>query len=261
MKQFWSLVTKEAGADAELTLEGEIASEESWWYDTATPQAFKAQLGRCRGPLTVWLNSPGGDPFAASAIYTDLIEYKDGGKNKVIVKIKGLAASAASVIAMAADELLMSPTAYLMVHNPWTVAMGESKDLVKVAGVLDEIRDGMVNAYMAKTGYSREEVMAFLDAETYMNATTAVEKKFADGILYANQAEKDAGATPPKAMYSRALVFARAMQAIQEHPKEETPPHQPALPAASPQGEALAQEKRRREIALRASLLAADIPD
>ena len=250
MKQFWSMVTKEGGSDAVLTLEGEIASEESWWYDTVTPQAFRTELARCKGPLMVWINSPGGDPFAASDIYTMLMEYK--AKGRVTIKIGGIAASAASVIAMAADELLMSPTAYLMVHNPWTYAMGDSRELTKVAGVLDEIREGMVAAYMKKTGYTRDEVIAFLDDDTWMNATTAMEKKFADGILYADQAAKDAGAKPPKAMFGRAQFYAMAVKAVLDHPKDP-----PAAPVAETPPDTSAA--RRKEIALRASLLAADI--
>jgi len=252
VRQFWNLVTKDTntGTEAVLTLEGEIASEESWWYDTVTPQAFRAELARCKGPLTVWINSPGGDPFAASAIYTALIEYKS--KGRVTGKISGIAASAASVIAMAADDLLMSPTAYLMVHNPWTIAMGDSRELAKVAGVLDEIRDGMINAYMAKTGYSKAEIIAFLDDETYMNSTSAMDNKFCDGILYADQAAKDAGAKPPKAMFGRNQFYAMAVKAVQDHPKD--PPAAPddKIPPDT-------SAARRKEIALRASLLAADI--
>lgn len=250
MKKFWALVTKESGTDAVLTLDGEIASEESWWYDTITPTAFRAELARCTGPLTVWLNSPGGDPFAASTIYTALMEYK--AKGRITVKISGIAASAASVIAMAADELLMSPTAYMMVHNPWTIAMGDSRELAKVASVLDEIRDGMVNAYMAKTGYTRDEVIAFLDDDTWMNATTAMEKKFADGILYADQAAKDAGVKPPKAIFGRAQFYSMAVKAVMDHPKDP-----PAAPKDPPKADA--NEARRKEIAARAMGLAADI--
>ena len=128
----------------------------------------------------MYINSPGGDVFAAAEIYTALREHK----GRVTVKITGIAASAASVIAMAGDEVLMSPVAYMMVHDPWTYAAGNYREMEHQAAILKEIGEGLIAAYTAKTGKTRDEIAAMLAAETYMNAQKCVDEGFADGILY-----------------------------------------------------------------------------
>ncbi len=110
MEKFWNWAESEEGRT--LYFDGYIA-QNSWFDDDITPKKFKSELTSGTGDITVWLNSPGGDVFAASQIYTMLKEY-DG---KVTVKIDGIAASAASVIAMAGDEIFMSPVAMMMIHN------------------------------------------------------------------------------------------------------------------------------------------------
>ena len=102
-----------------LFLNGTIA-EESWFDDDVIPQLFKDELNKGNGNITVWINSPGGDCVAAAQIYNMLIDYK----GDVTVKIDGIVASAASVIAMAGTKVLMSPVSMLMIHNPMTVAFG-----------------------------------------------------------------------------------------------------------------------------------------
>ena len=194
-KKFWNfnkvVVANEAepGSEAEvfeLRLEGPI-SEESWWGDEITPKEFREELSQVSGPLTVWINSPGGDVFAASQIYTMLKEYGD----KVTVKIDALAASAASVVAMAGDEVYMSPPAMMMVHDPSTFALGNESDMKEAIKVLKEVKESIVNAYEAKTGRSREELAKLMQDEgTWMNAKKAVELGFADAVLYTDGSDE-----------------------------------------------------------------------
>ena len=177
MKKFWHWVKNEAGRT--LYFDGCIA-EESWYDDDITPKKFKAELGSTSGDLVVWLNSPGGDVFAASQIYTMLKEYN----GKVTVKIDGLAASAASVIAMAGDEVIMSPVAMMMIHNPATIIFGEAEDLQSGINMLNEVKESIINAYEQKTGLSRSKIANMMDLETWFSANKAVELGFADKLLY-----------------------------------------------------------------------------
>jgi ATP-dependent Clp protease protease subunit len=122
----------ETSEERTLFLDGTIASE-SWFDDDVTPALFKSDLNSGSGDITVWINSPGGDVFAAAQIYNMLRDYK----GKVTVKIDGIAASAASVIAMAGDSVLMSPVSMLMIHNPSTVAMGDKTEMEKAIEMLN----------------------------------------------------------------------------------------------------------------------------
>jgi ATP-dependent Clp protease protease subunit len=191
MKKFWNfkdiINENTKSKERELYLVGTI-SDETWFGDEVTPKEFKNELNQGVGDIRVWINSPGGDVFAASEIYTALKKYsKDSGK--VIVEIDALAASAASVIAMAGDIVRMSPTAYLMIHNPWMMTIGNSEEMRITARQLDEIKEGVINAYQLKTGLSREEISQMMDEETYINAVKAVELGFADEILYEKENE------------------------------------------------------------------------
>ena len=181
MRRFWNWVKNEAGRT--LYFDGYIA-QDSWFEDDITPKKFKAELHSSAGDIAVWLNSPGGDVFAASQIYTMLREY-DG---KVTVKIDGLAASAASVIAMAGDEIILSPVAMMMIHNPATAIFGEAADLQTAIKMLGEVKESLVNAYEQRTGLPRSKISAMMDAETWFSAQKAVELGFADKILYAPEA-------------------------------------------------------------------------
>ena len=177
MKKFWNWVKNEAGRT--LYFDGYIA-QDSWFDDDITPRKFKTELTAETGDIAVWLNSPGGDVFAASQIYTMLKEYE----GKVTVKIDGIAASAASVIAMAGDEIVMSPVAMMMIHNPATVIFGEAADLQSGIKMLSEVKESIVNAYEARTGLPRAKISNMMDAETWFSAQKAVELGFADQILY-----------------------------------------------------------------------------
>jgi ATP-dependent Clp protease protease subunit len=134
------------------------------------------------GDITVWINSPGGDCVAAAQIYNMLMDYK----GNVTVKIDGIAASAASVIAMAGTEVLMSPVSTMMIHNPATVAMGDHNEMQKAIEMLNEVKESIINAYEIKTGLSRAKLSHLMDSETWMNANKAVELGFVDGIISRN---------------------------------------------------------------------------
>ena len=131
MKKFWNWKNQTETAERTLFLNGTIA-EESWFDDDVTPQLFKDELMSGSGNITVWINSPGGDCVAAAQIYNMLMDYK----GDVTVKIDGIAASAASVIAMAGTKVLVSPVSMLMIHNPMTAAFGNSDEMQKAIEML-----------------------------------------------------------------------------------------------------------------------------
>jgi ATP-dependent Clp protease protease subunit len=178
MKKFWNWVRDDESGVRTLCLDGVIA-EESWFDDDVTPKAFKSDLTAGEGDIVIWLNSPGGDCIAASQIYAMLMDYP----GNVTVKIDGIAASAASVIAMAGTKVLMAPTALMMVHNPLTVAIGDSEEMQKAIAMLSEVKESIINAYEIKTGQSRVKLSHLMDAETWLNANKAIELGFADGVL------------------------------------------------------------------------------
>lgn len=178
MKKFWNWIHNEAGGRV-LRLEGPI-DDESFWGDEVTPKAFREELNADAGDITVWINSPGGNVFAAAEIYTMLRDYPGA----VTVKIDAIAASAASVIAMAGNKVLMSPVAMLMIHDPSTIAMGNTKDMEKAIATLNEVKESIINAYAAKSGLSHNRISKLMENETWMNAKKAVELGFADEVLF-----------------------------------------------------------------------------
>jgi len=135
MRKFWNWV-RDSDEERTLYLNG-VISDETWWGDEVTPKLFKDELTAGSGNITVWINSPGGDVFAAAQIYNMLMDYT----GNVTVKIDGLAASAASVIAMAGGDVYMSPVSMLMIHNPSTVAIGDSEEMLRAKALLDEVKD------------------------------------------------------------------------------------------------------------------------
>lgn len=189
-EKFWEWKNQaDEGSERVLELYGTIA-ETSWFDDDVTPKMFHDELFAGKGPVTVWLNSPGGDCIAASQIYTMLMDYKDD----VTIKIDGIAASAASVIAMAGTTVLMAPTALMMIHNPMTMAYGNHADMEKAIEMLDEVKESIINAYEIRTGMSRAKLSHLMDSETWMNAGKAIELGFADDIL--TDTKKDAADIP-----------------------------------------------------------------
>jgi len=234
MKKFWNWVRDETSEERTLYLNGPIA-EETWWGDEVTPKQFKKELLESGGPITVWINSPGGDVFAAAQIYNMLMEYT----GSVTVKVDGIAASAASVISMAGSEVLMSPVSMLMIHNPSTIAWGDSEEMRRAKEMLDEVKESIVNAYERKTGLSRTKLSHLMDNETWMNAKKAVELGFADKVLYADgEAPTDAKKLPAwntaGGMFSRAAVTNSLLGKIPkaEEPAEPPAPDEPTEPPA-----------------------------
>jgi len=189
MKKFWNWIKNEDNTRT-LTLDGVIA-DESWFGDEVTPKAFKSELINGEGDIEIWINSPGGDCIAASQIYNMLMDYK----GNVTVKVDGIAASAASVIAMAGTTVQMSPTSLMMVHNPLTVAIGDSEEIQKAIAMLDEVKESIINAYEIKTGLSRAKLSRLMDAETWLNANKAVELGFADEVMFEDKRKNNQNET------------------------------------------------------------------
>lgn len=192
-----------------LFLNGTIA-EESWFDDDVTPQLFKDELMAGSGDITVWINSPGGDCVAAAQIYNMLMDYK----GNVTVKIDGIATSAASVIAMAGTKVLMSPVSMLMIHNPMTVAFGDSAEMQKAIEMLGSVKDSIINAYEIKTGLSRAKLSHLMDAETWMDAHKAVELGFADEVMKRPDDSEDMEAPAVSMLYSKANVVNSLMDKV-----------------------------------------------
>ena len=185
MPKFWDYIHDDSGGRV-LRLEGPIDSD-SFWGDEITPQDFRDELYAEDGDLTLWINSPGGNVFAAAEIYTMIRDYP----HNVTVRIASIAASAASVIAMAGNTVQMSPTALLMIHDPSTIAFGNAKDMEKAIATLNEVKESIINAYAAKTGLSRNRISKLMSDETWINAKKAVELGFADEILFDEKPEPD----------------------------------------------------------------------
>ena len=181
MMKFWNWIHDDSGGRV-LRLEGPIDSE-SFWGDEITPQMFRDELYAEEGDITLWVNSPGGNVFAAAEIYTMLRDYP----GNVTVRIASIAASAASVVAMAGNLVQMSPTALIMIHDPSTIAMGNAKDMEKAITTLNEVKESIINAYAYKTGLSRNRISKLMSDETWLNAKKAVELGFADEILFENK--------------------------------------------------------------------------
>lgn len=217
MYKFWNWkqkVINEELIEQVLFLNGTIA-EESWFDDEITPKIFDSELKEHTGDVTVWINSPGGDCIAAAQIYNMLKEHK----GKVTVKIDGIAASAASVIAMAGDEVYMSPVSMMMIHNPATLAFGDRYDMKKAVEMLDEIKESIINAYEDKTKLSRNKLSQLMDNETWMNANKALELGFITGILN----REEVNSQPQIAdMYSEVTVINSLMDKVAKKCKVKT---------------------------------------
>ena len=226
--KFWNFIKNEAEPEeVELRISGEILDDDwAWIYDWfgipyASPNAFREALSEHKGKnITIWIDSFGGDVLAATGIYNALKEHK----GRKTVKIDGKAMSAASVIAMAGDEVLMSPGSLMMIHNPWSGAQGEAKDMRHTADVLDEVKEAIINAYQLKTKRSRNKISTMMDNETWMSAKTAVTEGFADGMLYADKTESDP--VENSFMFSRLAIqnsIASSMANVLEHLKKIKP--------------------------------------
>lgn len=198
MNKFWNWIKNEDNAERVLRLEGVIA-EESWWDDDITPKKFREELNSGDGDITVWINSYGGDCFAAAQIFNMLKDYP----HKVTIKIDGIAASAASVIAMAGDVVQISPVGAIMVHDPLMAVAGNSDELKSAIKVLGEIKETIINAYELKTNLPRDKIAKMMTDETWLSAKKALELGFVDEILYT---DNDNGTVQDAVIFSRMTV-------------------------------------------------------
>jgi ATP-dependent Clp protease protease subunit len=238
-KKFWNWKTRtavnqetqEPVTERTLFLSGTIA-EESWFDDDVTPQLFRDELNAGSGDITVWINSPGGDCVAAAQIYNMLMDYK----GNVTVKIDGIAASAASVMAMAGTKVLMSPVSMMMIHNPATIAFGDHNEMQKAIEMLESVKDSIINAYEIKTSLSRAKLSRLMEAETWMDATKAVELGFADDILQRTDAEDDDAPEPvvEAVMFSRKAMNTALLNKLEA--KYRTPASEAEIPAPAETG-------------------------
>lgn len=178
MRKFWNFTTQASGAGA-LTLYGEI-SDATWFGDEVTPAAFLKDLealGEIR-TLDVYINSPGGDVFAGYAIYHMLRRHPA----RVTVHVDGLAASAASVVAMAGDRIVMPEASMMMVHRAWTLACGDAARLLDIAAELERVDGQLAQIYAARTGKAIEEIKDLMEAETWMTGPEALDLGFCDAV-------------------------------------------------------------------------------
>lgn len=176
-----------AAGDNVITMFEDIG-EDFWSGGGVTAKKVAAQL-RAIGdrPVEVQINSPGGDMFEGIAIYNVLREHPQ----EITVKVMGMAASAASLIAMAGDRIEIGVSSFLMVHNCWVLAMGNRHDMASVSAWLEPFDQAMVDLYALRTGKPAAEIGALLDAETWMSGSTAIDKGFADALLPADQMKRD----------------------------------------------------------------------
>jgi len=269
MKKFWNWIHDDAGGRV-LRLEGPI-DDESFWGDEVTPKMFREELEADTGDITVWINSPGGNVFAAAEIYTMLRDYKGA----VTVRIASIAASAASVVAMAGSKVQMSPTALLMIHDPSTIAVGNTKDMEQAIHTLNEVKESIINAYAAKTGLSHSRIANFMSNETWMNAKKAVELGFADEILFEGKEEPEEEDDPEETgeeeteenpeeddpekqkgihleaqMYSTrqmGMTILNRLGVREGRPPVDTPAEPPAVPEAKPEAPVIGMDGRTED--------------
>lgn len=179
-----------AADDSTITM-FDIIGEDFWSGGGVTAKKIAAQL-RAIGdrPVTVQINSPGGDMFEGIAIYNVLREHPQ----PITVQVMGMAASAASIIAMAGDDVQVGASSFLMIHNCWVLAMGNRNDFRDLADWLEPFDQAMVSLYSQRTGQDDKTVAGWMDKETYMSGAQAVERGFADGLLPADSMKVDATA-------------------------------------------------------------------
>lgn len=257
--KFWKWSNSVSSNNQELILDGPIASD-TWWGDEVTPDLFREELKQHAGDLTVVINSPGGDVFAGLAIYNALVNHN----GNVTVRVDGLAASIASVIAMAGDKIIMSPGSMIMIHRPSVYAAGTVDDMEKAKDVLVKIEEGITPIYAKRTGLSDEKIAELLEAETWMLADKAVELGFADEVseapekqkqddgiqnamgmnfAFSMSAVKQADAKPMQSLVEQIKAKAEAEAAKAAEPAEETTTEsetktdEAAAPEAAPEAE------------------------
>lgn len=230
-RKWWDI---RAQANAAGEVEIKIYNEIGFWGTDA--QTFVTQLDAAAAnasAIVVAINSMGGDVFDAFAIYNALRRHA----GKVKVRVDGVAASAASLIAMAGDEIVMPENAMLMIHNAHTVTAGEAKDLRRIADLLDNAGDGILAAYAAKSGMSVDDIRALMDAETWLTAAQAKEKGFCDTIEAAVKLSASASSTALLARFAAVPDVVRALvdDELAGPPQPGAAPDTPPEPKPDPQ--------------------------
>ena len=182
--KFWNWLDDADSGERTLMINGAI-TDEAWFDDAVTPSNFRAELAKCNGDISVWINSPGGGVLAAAQIYNMLMEYP----GNVCVRIDGLAASAATIVAMAGNVVEISPVGCMFVHNPEAMSIGNASDHKLTIEMLKEVKECIINAYEIKTGRNRKELSDLMDSTSWMCAQKAVNLGFADKIMYWDDAD------------------------------------------------------------------------
>jgi ATP-dependent Clp protease protease subunit len=179
---FWRVVdaTGSESGEPEIEFYG-VISEFSWFEDDITPNKFKADLNRLGqgGPVTIRINSPGGEVWAASTIRAIMMDYP----GRITVRIDGLCASAATIVATAGDRVLMQDSAYFMIHEAWLIAIGNVEDLKKAIDFLKVTNQGIVETYQSKTGMDSDKLAKLMKDATWMTARQAKENGFIDEVI------------------------------------------------------------------------------
>lgn len=225
--------------EPEMELYGYI-SEFSWWDDDITPRMFKDDLYRYGkgGPITVRMNSGGGDLIAASVIKAILMDYP----GRVTVKIDGLAASAATLVAIAGNRVWMNESAYFMVHDPLVAFMFAVLNIEELSKMLDSLKtakNGILDAYITRTGQSRERLARMMSNETWLTASEAVDNGFADKVLKVRKGKPQ----------TQGLQNAAIVNALHNYVNVPASLLAPAPPQAEPVSNAAA-ERLRAEVKL-----------
>lgn len=210
----------DAGADsATIYLYDMIVDtdDEAEWWGGVSPQAFVKALNAMTAPtIHLRVNSPGGSVFAARAMEQAIREHP----SNIVAHVDGLAASAASFLIMSAGQIEAAPGAFIMIHKAWTIAWGNSDDLVTTAGLLDQIDASLVKTYAARTGQEPDEIAGWMKAETWFEADRAVELGFADRVAESTK-------TAQTSARAQALASAWDLSAYQHAPKAAPAPSTP----------------------------------
>lgn len=176
----------ENSSEAEIFIYGDIGG---WWDDSTSADEFTREIAELDvETINLRLNSPGGGVFDGVAIYNAVARHPAN----VIVHIDGIAASIASVIAMAGDEIRIAEGAHMMIHKPWSIALGDSETMRKEADVLDKLEDGIIDIYAARTEQDRDQLEEWVGAETWFLGKEAVDAGFADEMVPAKKKAKSA---------------------------------------------------------------------
>jgi ATP-dependent Clp protease protease subunit len=215
---FWKIVNaaESESGESEIWFYGYI-SEFSWFGDEVTPGMFKADLDRLGGkPVTLRINSGGGEVFAASAIRAMIMDYK----GRVTTRIDGLCASAATYVAMAGDVVKMQDSAFFMIHDPWTVAIGGVEDFKRAMELLKTVKNGIIETYQAKTQADVATLSRWMSNETWFSAQEALQNGFIDEVISEPTSKMAMEAAPMFAMANAVRSFERAPEELRKRMDE-----------------------------------------